>query len=254
MSTRDLLSKAAKQALSHRAFEVMDDIEYRPVRNSEDLEQVVALRKKCYTHHDIFAQKTSEFQNDADVDPKNHVIGIHYQEALVASVRIELLHASNRDTNCMHYFPEILEPLVDQGLRFVDPTRFSIAPGISQFIPSMPYIVLRLVFMATVYYGYDFSLCMLRSAHRGFYSRVFLASQISPLKTFDFFNDPYALYTTALKSEAQICQNYPLFLSTKTERNLLFEPSLAGNPQTLSVRPTSRIAQKLGTGLLRGTA
>jgi hypothetical protein len=76
-------------------------------------------------------------------------------------------------------FGEILHPRIDRGETIIDPSRFVADPDKVGRFPELPYLTLRLVYMACEYFNADIGLAIVRAEHQAFYRRVFLHETIA---------------------------------------------------------------------------
>jgi hypothetical protein len=252
MDTQELLKTAGQSAFVHHALHTLDSTEYRRVVHAEDLDDVLALRRAAYLRHEVYARDDQPMTDRFDLDPRCFTFGVHVNGVLAASIRIHIVNSSNCDSNSVQFFGDALKPLIDQGLSFMDPTRFACSKAISQEHPGLPLATLRLGFMAAKHFGADFCLSMIREEHELFYRRVFRSTQIAPYAHFPVFKPRYALFSSPKSMEEPICQRFPIFRSTRTERALLFDEAKPGQPRVLGVRPTARIAMRQHEALARG--
>ncbi len=72
-------------------------------------------------------------------------------------------------------FGDVLHPRLDRGEVFVDPARFAADPEKGQRFPELPYLTVRLGYMACDHFNADTGLSMVRTDHQAFYRRVFLS-------------------------------------------------------------------------------
>jgi hypothetical protein len=242
MNTLNVLHNAAHLAFVERVLRSLDEIEYRRVRTAEDLEPVVALRTKTYRAHNVYVSRDAAMTDAMDLDPRYFTFAVHWRETLVASVRIHIVTADNPHATSRSYYPDVLDPLLAQGLTFMDPTRFSIDPELANVTTGLPLVTLRLGFMAAKHFETDFCLSMIKKTHTPFYRKIFRSTQLTPYLPFDTVHATYALFSSPRSMEDPICSEYPIFRSTQTERALLFNEVAAGAPRTLSVKPTARLA------------
>jgi hypothetical protein len=242
MNTQSILKTAAQSALANRILNAMDAIEYRRVRTVEDLEPVMALRAASYRHYSVYADDSQPMTDACDLDPQCFTYAIHYRDTLVATLRIHIVTAQNPVSNSVRFFPAAMKPLLDQGLTFMDPTRFAIDLDAGREVPGLPFIALRLGFLAAKHFATDYCLSMIREEHEAFYRRVFRATQVTSYTQFPVFNPRYALFSSPKTLEQPICDTFPLFCSTATERRLLFDAPQRDAPAVISVRPTAKLA------------
>jgi hypothetical protein len=242
MNMQNLLISVALNTYSEKVLSIMDNIEYRRVTSAEDLEQIARIRRLAYEKAGSFSDPSRPVTDAFDLDPRNFVFGVWWDNRLVSSVRVHILQPDNLTSNAYRYFPDVMRPMLDQGLTFMDPTKFVIDPALEDDVPGLSPITLRLGFLAAKHFECDFCLSMIRPRHSAFYRRVFLATQITPAVQFADFSAPYALHSSPRSNEEPICQNYPFFRSLAQERRLLFDRPARGEPPVLGVKPTARYA------------
>jgi hypothetical protein len=242
MNTQVLLTQSARQAAVDRVFSLLEDIEYRRVLTAEDLDAVARVRRAAYADAEVYANPDQPVVDDYDLDPRVYVFGVHWRERLVATMRIHILSQQNRKSNSLSYFPDVLEPLIDQGMTFMDPTRFAVDPRFEQAVPGLATVVLRLGLAAVRHFNCDFGLAMIKEGHGGFYRKVFNYTQMTPFQKFATFNPRYALYSTSRSHADDVCRNQPVLDGLALESRLLFASPKHGEPAVLSVRPTAKLA------------
>jgi hypothetical protein len=242
MSTFNIFFSAARSGLNERLMSSMDGIEYRRIITAEDLEPIIDLRRKAYKAHNVYISSDHPMTDDQDLDPRYFTFAVYRSDRLLSTLRIHIVSRENPTCNSRYYYPDFLDPLISQGLTFMDPTRFAVDPDIGQDMPSLPLITLRLGFLAAKYFETDYCLSMIKEQHMAFYRRVFKSTQMTPFKSFEAVHSRYALFSSPRAMENTICSAYPMFLSTETERRLLFQGWKKGDPAVLSVRPSASVA------------
>jgi hypothetical protein len=242
MSAEELLQQTARSANVEQMLRTMDEIEYRRAVSHEDMELIAQVRRSAYEDAEIYASKDVSFIDELDFDPRVYVFGVYWRERMVATMRIHILSRDNPSSNSQHYFPAVLNPLVDQGLTFMDPTRFAILPGLDKAIPGLATIVLRLGLAGVRHFNCDFGLAMIKEGHGGFYRRVFNYTQMTPMQNFPTFKPKYALYSTSRSHIDTVCFNYPVLDGLTKEAGLLFSNMSPAKSGVISVRPTARLA------------
>jgi hypothetical protein len=242
MTIQNILRDAGRFALVQRSLRMMDGVEYRRIRTSEELGDIIALRHKAYRARNVYVDPHRPMTDEQDLDPAFYTFGVFLDERLVSTLRVHIVTSSNRECNSGHYFAATLNPLLDQGMTFMDPTRFAIDPERSAELQGLPFITLRLGFIAAKHFRTDYCLSMIKEQHEGFYRSVFRSTQLTPYARFDAVHSRYALFSSPKSMEEPICARFPIFRSTATERSMLFDEPKTGQPRVLSVRPTARIA------------
>jgi hypothetical protein len=242
MTIQSILKEAGRSALVQRAMRMLDDVEYRRIRTTEELADVIELRRKAYRARNVYVDPDQPMTDEQDLDPAFYTFAVFLEEQLVSTLRVHIVTISNRECNSRHYFAPTLDPLLDQGLTFMDPTRFAIDPDRSAELQGLPFVTLRLGFIAAKHFCTDFCLSMIKEQHEGFYRSVFRSTQLTPYMQFNAVHARYALFSSPKSMEEPICTRFPIFRSTATERSMLFDEPAAGRPRVLSVRPTARLA------------
>lgn len=243
VNTLNFLRNAAHRGFINRSMRMMENIEYRRITNLEDLEPVIALREKAYRAHKIYVRSDQPMTDEQDLDPRFFTFGVFWQEELLSTLRVHIVTQENPVCNSRDYYPNFLDPLIAQGVTFMDPTRFAIDPDLGKELQTLPLITLRLGFLAAKHFDTDFCLSMIKERHVNFYRKVFKSSQVTPFLPFEAVHSHYALFSSSKSLENAICEDYPIFRSTQTERNLLFQAHEIGNPRVLSVKPSAEFAQ-----------
>lgn len=226
-------------SLNDRIFEVMENIEYRRIVTPEDFESIGRLRANAFDARVVYAKKLGNNAVDQMDRAENaFVFGMYYYGELVATVRLHVVSRENPDSYSVRMFPNIMKPLIDQGMSFVDPTRFAIDETVSHEVPGLPMLMLRVPFMATVFYGADACLALVKEAHAPFYRRVFRSTLLAGPQKFDDFAVPLVLFASPRQYEQDVCRRYPLFASTAAERRMMFGSDATSAP--LTVLPTAK--------------
>jgi hypothetical protein len=123
-------------------------------------------------------------------------------------------------------FGDILHPRLDQGEVFIDPARFVADPEKAQRFPELPYLTLRLAYLACEYFNADTGLALVRPGHQAFYHRVFLHETIAEPRSFPNVLKKVALMASGFRTlREQVLTRFPIMRSTAAERRMLFERS-----------------------------
>lgn len=221
--------------------DLLDRVDYRRVDQSVLLDPVYKLRYAAYRRENFVPVNSDETVRDEFDDAANSwCFGVHVDGRLISSLRIHYLTPENRSSPSYFVFPDVLDPLLDQGMTFVDPSRFSADHEASLAYPALPFLTLRIAVMATRYFSSDYGLHCVRPEHGAFYKRVLSSQLMAPVRFYHGLTFPMQLWgTEAKKVYAKTIRRYPFFDSTAEERTELF----GGRGQTAAIRPTARLAQ-----------
>ena len=128
------------------------------------------------------------------------------------------------DTPSMDVFPDLLKPELAQGKVLVDPTRFVADPSRAKRFPELPYMTLRLAYVACSYFNADIGLATVRTEHQSFYRRVFLHQPLSGPRDYPGLTKPICLMAVDFPAmRDKVFARYPYLRSSYFERRKLFE-------------------------------
>lgn len=226
-----------------KVFALLDRTEYRIIRTPEDFEEIGRLRKRAYDDRPVYARKFDKpLLDEVDYDPASVTFGIYIDEILTASVRLHFLTPEHRVSPALDMFPSHLNPLLDQGLTFIDPSRFTVDLERAKDMPGLPHIPLRTAVMATAYYKADFCLSCVKKEHASFYRRTFRATAVAgPIRHPEMMVDA-VLFSSPRSNIPDVCRRYPFYSHLPQEAELLFGQPKAEEPWPLTVLPTARMA------------
>jgi hypothetical protein len=243
MPTSEIKNISSPSGLFERIFEVMDNIEYRRVVSPEDFEAISKLRAQAFDARIVYSRKLNgNALDDMDFAENSHVFGVYYFGDLVSTIRIQVVSRNHPESFSYKMFPEAVGPLVEQGMTFIDPTKFAVDEAMSHEIPGLPLLTLRIPMMAMSYFEPDAGLALIKEAHEAFYRRVFRSSLLAGPKELPGVAVPIILVQSPHKNTPDTCRRYPIFYSTAAERRLMFDRSSTAMP--LTVLPTARYAMR----------
>jgi hypothetical protein len=208
-------------------IDLLDRVEYSRVRMDVTDNPVYRLRYEAYRREEFVPfNDTGMVVDDLDGAPNAFCYGIHIDGELVSSIRIHHLSSEHRGSPSMKTHPEILDPLLDRGHHFVDPSRFTADYEASLAYPALPFLTLRIAVMATDYFNTTGCLALVRREHAAFYRRVFGSVELGEARTYPGLAFPVVLYNSDSAINLQeIYQRFPFFRSTREEQHLLFSQS-----------------------------
>ena len=212
-------------SLSVRGGALFDRVDYRPIETPEEKDQLYQMRYRAYTHGGLIPPSESQRYSDKyDEAPNAWTFGIFVDGEICSSIRLHVLTSEQRMSCTTDLFGDVLHPRLDRGEVFIDPARFVANPEKAQRFPELPYVTVRLVFLACEYFNADTGLALVRPAHQSFYRRVFLNETIAEPRPF-----PNALAKVALMASdfravrEKVLTRFPIMRSSAFERRMLFE-------------------------------
>jgi hypothetical protein len=204
-------------------------IEYRRAMTDEDREVIYRLRYRAYLQEGAIEPNPSQMTYDAfDEVPNSWIFGIYIDGTLASSIRVSIASQQYPKSPSTNVFPDILDPEVAKGKMIVDPTRFVADPVRQKGFPELPYLTVRLGYVACGHFNADIGLATVRAEHQAFYRRVFLQKTLASPRAFPGLIKPVCLMAAQYPVvRDRIFQRYPYFRSTEEERQKLFGPIAA---------------------------
>src|ERR1700686_3138023 len=226
-------------AASGRSSDLLNQVDYRLARTPDEKDEIYRLRYRAYLREGAVKESADQRVIDQYDDlPNSWTFGVFIQGILCSSIRISVLTSEWRLSCSAEAFGEILNPRLDRGEIIVDPTRFVADADKAKRFPELPYVTLRLAYMACEYFNADIGLAIVRAEHQAFYRRVFLHETIAEPRFFPGLLKPVGLMAADFPAMRQkVFQRYPMMRSTAFERRMLFERS-----ESQSSSPNVRIS------------
>lgn len=214
----------APSRFSGALLDILDKVSYARVDPGVIDDPIYKLRYRAYTREGFMDHNPEEIcVDDLDNAPNGMSFGIYIDGELVSSIRLHLLTAEHRNSPSMKVFPDVLGPLLDQGMTFIDPSRFTADHEASLAYPAMPFLTLRIAAMASVQFDANQCLALVRPEHGAFYKRVFGSEPLSDVRTYPGLHFPVTLFGASVETiRSRVAERFPFFLSTAEERDHLF--------------------------------
>jgi hypothetical protein len=207
-----------------RGAELLTDVDYHLAETTEEKEEIYNLRYRAYLREGAVRESPEARVTDQyDELPNAWTFGVYLQGELCSSVRISVLTSEWRKSTSADVFPEVLLPRLDRGQILVDPTRFVADPDKAKRVPELPYLTLRLAYMACEHFSADLGLAIVRPEHQAFYRRVFLHAAIAEPRIVPGLTKAFGLMAADFPTfRKQVFERYPIMRSTAFERRMLF--------------------------------
>lgn len=217
---------------------LLEGVDYRPIETPEEKDQLYVMRYKAYRHGGLIPSSEDERYSDRfDDAPNAYTFGIYIDGELCSSLRLHVLTPEQRTSYTTELFGDVLHPRLDKGEVFVDPARFVADPEKARRFPKLPYLTLRLAYLACEYFNADTGLALVRPGHQAFYRQVFLHEAIAEPRQF-----PNALVKVALMasdfraSRDRVLARFPILRSSAFERRMLFQRGDEGMGATFEAK------------------
>jgi hypothetical protein len=139
----------ASTAAFGKNSELLDQVDYRLARTAEEKEKIYRLRYRAYLREGAIHESPDQRVTDRyDEAPNTWIFGLYLHDELHSSVRISVLTSECRISPAVEVFGDILNPRLDRGEIIIDPTRFVAEPEKAKRFPELPYLTLRLAYLA----------------------------------------------------------------------------------------------------------
>ena len=217
----------ASTAALGRSSDLLDQVDYRLAETPEEKEEIYNLRYRAYLREGAIRPSSDERVTDQyDHAPGSWTFGVYFHGELYSSIRVSVLTPERRVSPSIALFGDVLHPKLDEGLVFVDSTRFVADPEKARIFPELPYVTVRLGSMAGVHFHADYGLAMVRPEHQAFYRRVFLHETWCEPRLHLGLVKPVGLMASHLPTvRERVLARYPFLRSSAFERRMLFERS-----------------------------
>lgn len=211
--------------LSVRGLRLFDRVDYRLVETPEEKDSVYLMRYRAYLHGGLILPSESLRVSDVyDDAPNAWMFGVYVDGELCSALRIHVLTSECRSSFATELFGDVLHPRLDQGEVLIDPARFVADPEKAQQFPELPFVTLRLAYLACEHFNADSGLALVRAEHQAFYRRVFLHETIAEPRSFPNVLKKVALLASGFRSlRGQVLTRFPIMRSSAFERRMLFD-------------------------------
>lgn len=225
-------------------LEQLEHVEYRRVSSGEDLESVYRLRYDSFLRAGMVKEDASHMLSDRWDDlPNSFRFAVYYDGNLMSTVRIHYIEKAFPYSPAYDTFPEALAERVDNGGTFIDVSRFAAFGNTGPSTLAIPFLSMRLVTLAGLFFSKADVLYAIKPEHSAFYRRSFSAHCIAGPKMFPGLVVPRFLYETPSgDNRRRVLDRFPFMRGTRSEQRMLFGDQAASAP--LTVLPTAKYAHE----------
>jgi hypothetical protein len=243
----------AGKAFSERLYDFAETVRYRKIEGEADREAVFRLRYEAYVREGtIPISFEKRFADKYDEMPNVWIFGAYVDGELASSIRVHVATPEHPNSPSVDVFADVLRPEIERGHTIVDPTRFVAHPVLARGYPELPYITVRLGFLASEYFRADLGLASVRVEHQAFYKRLFLMNPLCEPRRFPNLAPLFSLMGVNYPSvKERIIQRYPFMQSTAAELDDLYGRGDRDLPDLSSVIPLPlepRVPMAMGAG------
>jgi hypothetical protein len=207
-----------------RVLDLSDKVDYRQAVTDDERDAVYRLRYDAYIREGTitpnFGRRLSDKYDDLD---NAWIFGVFVEGYLASSIRLNISNPGTPDLPAMGVFSDILGPIVESGKTVIDPTRFVVDQNAAKQYPELPYLTVRIGWMAGEFFLADMILATVRTEHQAFYKRTFGHELICEARDYPSLNKPISMMgLDYFAMKERVHRRYPFFRSTAFERRMLF--------------------------------
>jgi hypothetical protein len=216
---------ATPTSLTDRVERLLQRVDYRKAESAEERSAVFRLRYQAYRREGTIPANLSEqFTDPVDDRDNTWIFGVYIDGRLASSIRFSITIPGSPYLPALDVFADVLLPDVMAGRRVVDPTRFVADRVSSRLYPELPYVTVRLGWLASEYFNADSLLATVRAEHQAFYRRTFGHQAVCEPRPYPSLQKPISLMSLDYRAARdRVHRRYPFFRSNYFERRMLFE-------------------------------
>jgi N-acyl-L-homoserine lactone synthetase len=220
----------AASVVPERSNDPLEQVDYRLIESPEDKDAIYRLRYRAYLREGAVLPSESQRVTDRYDDlANNYTFGIYLRGELCSSIRISVLTSEHRGSPSSEMFSDMLHPELDRGKTIIDPTRFVADPDKAKRFPELPYVTVRLGWVACAHFNADIGLANVRPEHRAFYRKVFLQEPWGEPRLYPGLIKPVGLMAADFPAiRERVYQRFPYMRSSAFERRMLFQRGVGG--------------------------
>lgn len=211
--------------LIDRVERLLQRVDYRRADTPEEREAIFRLRYEAYLREGAIGPNLSEQFSDPNDDRDNvWIFGVYIDGTLASSIRLSITIPGSTYIPAVDVFSDVLLADIMSGKRVVDPTRFVADKECSRRFPELPYVTVRLPWLASEYFNADLLLAAVRQEHQAFYKRTLGHQAVCEPRPYPKLQKPISLMTLNYReARDRVHARYPFFRSNYFERRMLFE-------------------------------
>jgi hypothetical protein len=225
------LALESPSRLSDRVEQLLERVDYRRADTLEERAAIYKLRYRAYRREGAIAPNlTEQFSDPVDERDNVWLFGVYIEGRLASSIRMSVTLPGDTYVPAQDVFSDILLGETMAGKRLVDPTRFVTDRESSLQYRELPFVTIRLPWVAAEFFRAQSLLATVRAEHQPFYRRLLGHQPVCPPRPYPNLQKPISLMTLDYEeARDRVHARHPYFRSTYFERRMLFEraPAIA---------------------------
>jgi len=199
-------------------------VECREPITENERDEIYKLRYAGYQRAGMLPPGAPEYFKDRfDQSQNAKTFGLRVDGNLAASIRIHVASRKVPIAPAMNVYSDYLQPFLNEGKIFIDPTRHVVDAVQARLFPKLPYATVRVAWMACEHYGADYVLATIPVPHQAFYRRIFGRTLASEARLYPGIAVPVILLAWDYPGvRDEVHSRYPYLTSTEAERQAIF--------------------------------
>lgn len=210
-----------------RVIKLMERVHYKRADTREDREAIFRMRYEAYLREGyIKPNDTGLFTDPDDESPNAWLVGCYVDNELALSIRLHIASQPDHFLPVMRAFSDVVGPRLEAGALIVDCSRMTTRLDLARAYPFLPYLGVRVTYMADDFFGADFLTVACREDISGAYRRMSKATVWAAPRPYPPLIPLNMLVGVDLRQvRAEFNKRFPFHLSTAEEQASLFKRS-----------------------------
>jgi hypothetical protein len=221
-----------ESAFSASIRKFLVSVECKAPRDLSELERIYRMRYASYSREGALPPGAPEiFKDRYDESPNGRTYALYVNRQLSSTIRLHVAGPDQPEMPAETVFRDQLDPLLAAGATIIDPTRFVSEETAARLYPKLPYVTVRVGWMACEYFNADYVLATVRAEHQSFYKRLFGHKVLCEPRPYPSLAKPISLMILDYRAtRAAVMTRYPFLRSTEDERRKIFDGSDVDTP------------------------
>ncbi len=219
---------------SDRIIQLLERVEHRCAKSTEERDMVFRLRYEAYIRNGLIEPQVEEKLYDKIYDNSSNgwITMTFIDGELAGTTRVHVASNEGQTLPSLGAFSDLIIPHLKAKQTVIDLTRTAARLDLSKQFPELPYVALRPAFLAAEHFNADYAIATARTEHAPFFRRVFRFSLWCEPRDYPNFTAKVACLGADFRDDKdRVASRYPFFRSTQAEREALFGPLQATEPQ-----------------------
>ncbi len=210
-------------SLGTRVQDLLDRTEYRRICDAGEAREIYQLRYNAYFSEGAIQPNGVEYLKDEYDDAQNaYLIGVFIDGDLAGSIRLHLIDSQSESSPAMSTYDDVLGELRTSSTKILDPNRFVANQRVSRKCPELPFVTLRIPFMAAEYFNVNYATATARREHMPFYKKYLRYKKITDPRPYPTLTKPLGLMLVSFQEEREaVVSKYPFFAGRPGEAESL---------------------------------